>query len=296
MRSLLGYIPFRIAAGVFGLFPEPWVRRIGEWAGKRAAGRDNAKTALLAGHMRRVRGSDVSAEQVSRDVTNMYESYGRYWAETFWLRKRRHDAIIDRIERVNFEPVFRAKDEGKGIIFAVPHMGNWEVAGLIADEIGVRALAVAEDLSNKRITDWFLRVRNSVGIDIVLTSDPSRQSKLVRRLKGGGAIALLADRDVLGTGHSVEFFGDVTRMPTGPAALAVLTGASLIPVSAYFREGAGHRLVVRNPVPIPDIADRSEKVASVARALALELEELIRLDPPQWHLFQPNWPGDEGYR
>ncbi len=226
----------------------------------------------------------------------MYESYGRYWAETFWLRRRRHKAISDRVERVNFDPVYRAKAAGRGIIYALPHTGNWEVAGLIADDIGARALAVAEDLSNRRITEWFLRVRNGVGIDIVLTSDPSRQSKLVRRLKAGGAIALLADRDVTGTGHEVEFFGETTRMPTGPAGLAVLTGADLFPVGVYFKEGAGHRLEVRDPIAIPDIPDRGERVAAVALALAKELEDLIRYDPPQWHLFQPNWPSDEGYR
>jgi KDO2-lipid IV(A) lauroyltransferase len=272
------------------------MRRIGMWAGRRAAGRGSDKYELVSGHMRRVRGTDVPDEQIAQDVQRMYESSGRYWAETFWLRRRRHSAIISRVERVNFEPVFRARDEGTGIIFALPHTGNWEVAGLIADEIGVRALAVAEDLPNPRITDWFLRVRNSVGIDVVLTSDSSKQSKLVRTLKAGGTIALLADRDILGSGHNVEFFGEVTRMPSGPAALAVLTGAALIPVSAEFQEGAGHRLVVRDPIEIPDVGDRKEKVAAVAEALARELEDLIRSVPPQWHLFQPNWPSDEGYR
>lgn len=295
MRDLFAYIPFRIAAALFGLLPESWVRGIGIWAGRRAARRGSDKRDLLTSHMTRVRGDGVSAEAISRDVDRMYESYGRYWSETFWLRRRRHDAITRRVDRINFDPVFKARDEGRGIIFALPHTGNWEVAGLIAHDIGTPALAVAEDLSNKRITDWFLRVRNGVGIDIVLTSDPSRQSKLVRRLKSGGAIALVADRDVTGTGHSVEFFGEVTRMPTGPAALAVLTGADLFPVGVYFRKGAGHRLVVREPIPIPVDGDRNEKVAKVAAALATELEDLIRVDPPQWHLFQPNWPSDEGY-
>jgi lauroyl/myristoyl acyltransferase len=296
VRDLLAYIPFRIAAGIFGLFPEPWVRRLGTWAGRRAASRSIDKYELVSGHMRRARGEGVSDEQLAQDVKRMYESYGRYWAETFWLRRRRHKAITDRVERVNFDPVYRAKAAGRGIIYALPHTGNWEVAGLIADDIGARALAVAEDLSNRRITEWFLRVRNGVGIDIVLTSDPSRQSKLVRRLKAGGAIALLADRDVTGTGHEVEFFGETTRMPTGPAGLAVLTGADLFPVGVYFKEGAGHRLEVRDPIAIPDIPDRGERVAAVALALAKELEDLIRYDPPQWHLFQPNWPSDEGYR
>ncbi len=295
MRDLLAYIPFRIAAGIFGLLPEPWVRRLGVWSGKRAAARGSGRRQLLAGHMRRVRGPGASDEQISDDVDRMYESYGRYWAETFWLRRRRHRAISARVERVNFDPVFRARDEGRGIIYALPHTGNWEVAGLIADDIGTRTLAVAEDLSNRRIREWFLRVRNAVGIDVVLTSDPLLRSKLVRRLNDGGAIALVADRDVMGTGYDVEFFGEVTRMPSGPVALAVLTGAALFPVGVYFREGAGHRLVVRDPINIPEIADRKERIAVGARLLAKELESLIRVDPPQWHLFQPNWPSDEGY-
>jgi lauroyl/myristoyl acyltransferase len=295
VRDLLTYIPFRVAAGIFGLFPEPWVRHLGMWAGRRAATRGSDKYDLLSGHMRRARGGAVSDQQLSDDVTHMYESYGRYWAETFWLRRRRHAAITARVERINFDPVYRAKEEGRGIIYALPHTGNWEVAGLIADDIGARALAVAEDLSNRRITEWFLRVRNSVGIDIVLTSDPARQTKLVRRLNAGGAIALVADRDVTGSGHEVEFFGERTRMPTGPAALAVLTGADLIPVGVYFKHGAGHRLVVRDPIAIPDIPNRNDKVAAVAQALARELEDLVRADPPQWHLFQPNWPSDPGF-
>jgi lauroyl/myristoyl acyltransferase len=295
VRDLLTYIPFRIAAGIFGWFPEPWVRALGQWAGRRSAARGSDKRQLLASHMRRVRGTVPSDDEIGGDVDRMYESYGRYWAETFWLRERRHSEILDRVERINFEPVFQARDEGRAIIYALAHLGNWEVAGLRAREIGTPTLAVAEDLSNQRITRWFVKVRNSVGIDIVLTSDRELRSKLLRRLRDGGAIALVADRDVTGSGNPVEFFGEVTRMPSGPAALAVLTGALLVPIGVYFQEGAGHRIVVREPIEVTDDSDRRERIATTERRLALELEVLVRDAPSQWHLFQPNWPSDEGY-
>ncbi|MCZ7533246.1 MAG: phosphatidylinositol mannoside acyltransferase [Acidimicrobiia bacterium] len=296
MKHLLAYYGFRFAAAIFGAFPESWMRHAGEWLGRRGAGRWSDKRPLLKGHMRRVMGPEVSDIEIESAVNRMYESYGRYWAETLWLRPRRHRTVASRVERVGFEHVFKALEEGNGIIFALPHLGSWEVAGLVADEIGAPVLAVAEDLSNERITKWFVDVRNQLGIDIVLTTDPQRRSKLIRRLKEGKVIALLADRDVTGRGLTTEFFGEETKMPSGPVGLAILTGAALIPVGVYFKEGAGHHIEVHPPVEIPQREARDQTVAAGAALMARKLEEIISRDPPQWHLFQPNWPSDIGYR
>lgn len=296
MKKLLAFYGFRFAAALFGAFPESWMRKTGEWLGRRGAARKSGKRPLLKGHMRRVMGAGASDTEIEAAVDRMYELYGRYWAETFWLRPRRYEAVASRVERVGFEHVFAAMAAGKGIIFALPHLGNWEVAGLIADEIGAPVLAVAEDLANERITKWFVDIRNQLGIDIVLTTDPRRRSKLIRRLKDGEVIALLADRDVTGRGLTTEFFGEETKMPSGPVGLAILTGATLIPVGVYFKEGAGHRIEVHAPVEIPDLETRDQKVAAGAALMARKLEEIISRDPAQWHLFQPNWPSDDGYR
>jgi KDO2-lipid IV(A) lauroyltransferase len=245
--------------------------------------------------MQRVMGADTPDDQIETAVDRMHESYGRYWAETFWLRPRRHGAVAERVERIGFEHIEPAKNRGKGVIFALPHLGSWEVAGLIADEIGVRVLAVAEDLPNPHITDWFVKVRNQLGIDIVLTTDPQRRSKLIRCLKAGGVIALLADRDVTGRGLNAEFFGEVTKMPSGPVGLAAITGAALMPVGQYFQDGPGHKIIVHPPIEIPQLGSREETTQASAALLARKLEEVIRVDPPQWHLFQPNWPSDERF-
>ncbi len=293
MKSWLAYIPFRVAAALFGLLPESAVRRLGEFAGSLAHRRGWGRSDLLAKHMRRVLGPDATDSDISEAVEGMYRSYGRYWAETFWFRPRRKRAISERVERVNFDPIYEAKRQGRAIVFAVPHMGNWEIAGIIANEIGVPIVAVAEDLPNKLITQWFIDVRAKFDIRIVLTTDPKRRSKLLRTLKGQGALALLADRDITGRGIEVEFFGERTTIPAGPVALADLTNAALIPVVVYFREGAGHRIVVHDEVQLPGAGNRAERVSRGAQALAHVLEAMIREAPSQWHLFQPNWPSDE---
>jgi lauroyl/myristoyl acyltransferase len=288
----LGYVPFRVAAALFGVLPESVVRRIGLWGGTFASRRFDAKRPLLTRHMRRVLGPDSSDAEVEMAVDGMYRSYGRYWAETFWFRPRRRDAIIESVDRIHFEPVHEAKASGRGIVFAVSHVGNWEIAGLVADDLGLNLMAVAEDLPNPLITEWFLDVRSQFGIDIVLTSDPSRRSKMIRRLKEGGALALLADRDVTGNGVTVEFFGEETTVPAGPVALAELTNAVVLPVAVFFKDGGGYRIEVGDPVEIPTDGTRAERVKLGAQRVAKALEVQISKRPSQWHLFQPNWPSD----
>jgi KDO2-lipid IV(A) lauroyltransferase len=107
----------------------------------------------------------------------------------------------------------------------------------------------------------------------------------VRALRANQIVALVSDRDIAGGGIEVDFFGERTTLPAGPAALASRLGVPLLPTAVYFR-GVGHHAVVRPPV----ILDGD--VAAITQALAHELENLIRAAPEQWHLFQPNWPSD----
>lgn len=293
MRDLLAYVAFRVATSLFAVLPESWVRSMGEYVGTLAARRKAGRYPLLTSHMSRVLGEAASADDVARAVRGMYRSYGRYWAETFWFRPRRRDAIVDNVDRIHFDPIFASMQAGRGRIFALPHIGNWEVAGLIAADIGSPVVAVAEHLPNQRITDWFLDVRKRFGIEIILTSDPNRTRKLITVLKQGRAVALVADRDVTGRGVEVEFFGEKTTMPGGAVSLAELTGADLIPVGVYFKEGRGHRIEVRDAVRLPDLPSREQRVAAGVQEFARVLEDIIRVAPSQWHLFQPNWPSDE---
>ncbi|MGI9585057.1 MAG: lysophospholipid acyltransferase family protein [Acidimicrobiia bacterium] len=291
MKDLLAYLPFRFGAAMFGLLPIGAVRWLGRFAGTMANARTSSNRPLLASHMRRVLGSDASAPTVDAAVKGMYLSYGRYWAETFWFRPKRKTQILDEVTRVNFGPVHKAQEAGQGIVFALPHVGNWEIAGVVAGDMGLRLMAVAEDLSNKHITEWFLDVREKFGIEVVLTTDPARRSKMVRHLKSGGSLALLSDRDVTGRGVKAPFFGEETSLPSGPVALAEITKSVLIPVVVYFNDG-GYTIEIAEPITLPEEGTRQERLDAGAVLVARAMERFIRKHPEQWHLFQPNWPSD----
>ena len=109
-------------------------------------------------------------------------------------------------------------------------------------------------------------------------------------------VCLLSDRFIDGASTPVEFFGERTLLPAGPATLAIRTGAPILPTAVYFKgRGNGHHAVIRPPIPIQRLGRLREDVQRVTQALARELELLIRRAPEQWHLLQPNWPSDPGW-
>jgi KDO2-lipid IV(A) lauroyltransferase len=292
VKGYLAYLLYRVLAGLFGLLPEPAVRRSGRGLGRLLSYVAGDRFALQQRHMRRVLGPGPTEDEVTSAAREMFSSYGRYWAEVFWFRPRREQWILDSSNVTGLGPLTEARDAGRGIILALPHCGNWEAAGPIADFLRIPVLAVAEDLPNPRITEWFVQTRAGFGIEVVLTGQGSMMRRLARGLRDGKSVALVADRDVTGKGIEVEFFGEKTTMPAGPAVLADLTGAAVFPVAPYFEDGAGYRLIVHEPMELPEIEDRSERIEVATQRLARKLEEIIRERPTQWHLFQPNWPSD----
>ena len=210
------------------------------------------------------------------------------------MRPKNRTAVDDGISHEGVEHVERPRDAGTGMIYVLPHLGNWEFAGALAESLEVRVVAVAENLANTRIRDWFIGLRKGLGIDVVLATG-SRQvmRDLEAAIADNAAVALLSDRDLKGRGVEVEFFGEQTTLPAGAATLAMRTGAPILPVASYFRPDGGHHIVIRPPIPVErQPQDRSTEVARVTGEIAGELEVLIRRAPEQWHLLQPNWPSD----
>lgn len=241
-------------------------------------------------HQARVSGDEANAHRAARRV---FGYYGRYWAETFWVRPRRRESILARTRIEGIEILKSAAASGRGVIVVLPHVGNWEAAGLKGASVGARVLAVAEELGNERIVQWFIDQRYMMDIDIVIARKGARVTRdLLRRLEEGGVIALLSDRDIKGTGVEVEFFGERTTLPPGPAALADRTNAVLLVAGTYFGAGNRFEIVVEPPILVADGTTAEERVARTTQELATVLERIIRRAPEQWHLVQPNWPSD----
>ena len=253
-----------------------------------------ARRRLIERHLQRVnpklRGASLRAA-----VQQTFDSYAQYYMESFrlpTLSKR----TVDRHHTIEgWDAVLEGYELGKGVILALPHLGGWEWAGRWMTGQGHPMTVVVEALDPPELFEWFADLRTELGMNVVPTG-PKAGPAVLKALRENQAVCLLCDRDLDRSGIEVEFFGERTTLPAGPATLALRTGAPLIPAGCYFTPRLnGHHTVVRPPVPAQRMGGFRDDVTRVTQALARELEFLIRRAPEQWHMFQPNWPSDPGY-
>lgn len=253
------------------------------------------RRAMITRHLRRA-DPTLGGVRLRRSVQEAFDSYTRYWLESFRLPHLSADAVERGMNIDGYHYVTEALEHGNGVILALPHLGGWEWAGRRMADLGHGLTAVVEEVDPPELFDWFVDLRRDLGMNVVPLG-PSAAKEVLGALKRNDIVCLLCDRDIQRTGVEVEFFGERTTIPAGPATLALRTGAPLLPTAVYFTDRTdGHLGVVRPPISL----ERSDEgmradVQRVSQDLVAELEHLIRRAPQQWHLFQPNWPSDPGY-
>ncbi len=249
------------------------------------------KRTIVSRHMRRIQ-PQLSDRHIRRAVQKSYESYARYYIETFRLPLLNAKQIQSGVSIEGFEHIESGLQLGKGVILALPHLGGWEWSGRWLIQRGHRLNAVVEKLESPQLFEMFLQLRKKYGVQVIPLDD-SAGVAVQQALARNEIVALLSDRDIQGTGIEVEFFGERTTIPTGPAFFALRTGAALVPLATYFSKRLdGHETIVRPALEVRRLATLREDLQRISQDLANELELLIRRDPAQWHLFQPNWPSD----
>jgi lauroyl/myristoyl acyltransferase len=215
-------------------------------------------------------------------------SYARYWREAFRLPTMDHEALGRELSVLDIERLWAALDAGRGAVLALPHSGNWDMAGVwLAQNYGTFT-TVAERLKPESLYNRFVAYRESLGFEVVPLTGGDRPpfDVLVERLRDNRPVCLMADRDLSRTGVQVDFFGEPTRMPGGPARLAIATGAALFPVHCWFeRDGWGMQVY-------PEVDTSSAHVTVITQALADRFARNIAAHPADWHMMQPQWLAD----
>ncbi|MGQ0576401.1 MAG: phosphatidylinositol mannoside acyltransferase [Pseudonocardia sp.] len=292
----LGY-----AAGwrVVRALPQAVARGAFERVGELAARRDGPGARRLRANLARVV-PDAGRAQLDALVRAGMRSYARYWCEAFRLPSMDPADVHRRMDPhvTGAAPAFEALDAGRGIVFALPHSGNWDLAGVWFVETlrrrGAEAAitTVVERLRPESLFRRFVAYRESLGFEVLPAGDAVASHRaLTRRLRAGGVVALVADRDLTASGIEVSFCGEPARLPAGPARLAALTGALLVPAYPRFTPD-GWALPMAAPVPVPDRAG----VPSATQALADAFAALIAQAPEDWHMLQPLWDADRAGR
>lgn len=281
----------RLAQRIVKVTPRPVGTAATRLLGRLAVPFSGEQALIAERNMRRVLGPEASDAQIRRAVRHVFESYARYWFDTLRLPALNAAEVADGFTIEGTQHITDAFDRGVAPILALPHVGGWEwAAKWLSTEHGWSVTAVAEQLEPPELYEWFLDLRAALGMSIVALG-ASAGSEAAKALASGHIMCLLCDRDIAGTGVEVDFFGERTTLPGGPALMALRSDSPLLPTAVYFRGNRCHG-VIGAPLETERRGRLRDDVQRVTQDLAHSLEALIRVAPEQWHLLQPNWPSD----
>ncbi|MER7835711.1 phosphatidylinositol mannoside acyltransferase [Streptomyces sp. NPDC096040] len=289
----------RLTDGLYGLgwstvkkLPEPVAVRLGRSIADLAWRQRGKGVQRLESNYARVL-PDAGPERLRELSRAGMRSYLRYWMESFRLPAWSEDRIRSGFDVKDVHHLTDGLASGKGVIIALPHLANWDLAGAwVTTELKTPFTTVAERLKPETLYDRFVAYRESLGMEVLPHSGGSAFGTLARRLRDGGLICLVADRDLSASGVEVDFFGATARMPAGPALLAQQTGAYLLPVTLWYDDTPVMKGRVHAPIDVPGSGDRASKTSVMTQALADAFATGIADHPEDWHMLQRLWLAD----
>jgi phosphatidylinositol dimannoside acyltransferase len=291
-RDRLADLAYALGWGLTRRLPEPAVRSLARLGADIAWRRGADGVGQLERNLARVVGAAPEEPRVRELSRAAMRSYLRYWCEVFRLPEWSAQRVLREVRPSGEENLFGPLAAGRGVVAVLPHTGNWDLAGAWAVARGVRFTTVAERLRPEKLFDRFVAYRQHLGMEVVpLTGGGSTFGLLSRRLREGRMVALLGDRDLTASGVQVSFFGEPARMPAGPAALALHTGAALMPAHLWYGEGGLHVDLLAH-VEAPANGTRQENILAMTQRVADVFAARIADHPEDWHMLQRLWVAD----
>jgi KDO2-lipid IV(A) lauroyltransferase len=250
--------------------------------------RDGPAVRQLARNLQRVVGGPPSDTLVRHAL----RSYARYWMEAFRLPRMSRQQILQGFHLPQRDLLARHLDRGRGVVAALPHMANWDHAGAWVAANGWPLTTVAERLRPESLFERFVAYRRTLGMEILPLTGGAQPplDVLTERVRSGAVVPLLADRDLSSRGVPVTFFGESTRMPAGPALLAIRTGAPLLVASLWYE--ADRTCARLDEVPVAESGSQTERVATTTQRIADVMATRIAEHPVDWHMLQRLWLAD----
>lgn len=272
------------------VLPEPVARAGFRAAAELAYRREGPAVRRLAANLRRVVGPELPEPELRRLVRAGLRSYARYWMEAFRLPGRTPAQLRAGFRMARGHLLGEAVAAGTGAVVALPHAGNWDAAGAWGVASGWPITTVVERLRPERLYERFVAYREGLGFRIIPLRGGQRPplEVLADSLRHSHIVPLLADRDLSARGIEVRFFGGRTRMPAGPAILALRTGAPLFVASMWY-EPDGPRGHLHGPLELPPDGPLDQRVRALTQQVADQLATGIAAHPADWHMLQRLW-------
>ena len=284
------YLLYLFAWKLIAVLPEKSAYKLADYVSDRIYKKNGKGIKRLRGNYGRVM-PEYSSQKLEELTKLGMRSYLRYWFDTFRLSKWSKNRIISTTQVIR-ENLLRDPIQSKqGCIVALPHAGNWDHAAAYFCSTGITLTAVVEKLKPEAIFKKFLAYRQSIGIEAISHKEKTIPI-LTERLQAGKLIALVADRDMSRNGIEVNFFGKTSKMPSGPAILAIKTGAPLITAYVRYTPG-GIEIIFDETLKPANSGSEEEQIKIITQSMADNFAKRIKENPVDWHMLQRIWVDEE---
>jgi lauroyl/myristoyl acyltransferase len=292
MGEQISYLAYLIGWKIVGALPEKSAYR---FFNKIAAVmyRRNGKSVRRLRSNYSVVKPELSPAELEVLVLSGLESYLRYWCDTFRIHRWSQARVESTVSLNNDHLLRQPMADGRGVVIALPHSGNWDHAGAYFCQQGIPLVTVAEILKPEKLFKKFLIFREEMGFE-VLGLDSRAFVTLIKRAREKRLIALVSDRDLSDSGIEVHFFGHIAKMPAGPAVLAIREGLPLVIAHVTYTKNGIH--IDFTHVDIPKDGDEEFRIKETVQRSADIFALGIAKQPQDWHMLQRIWIDRELYR
>ena len=230
---------------------------------------------------------DKDGLEIKRIAVRVFENIGKIGVELINFPKI-NKSNLDRFVTVENIGVFdQAMKKGKGLIVLTAHFGNWELLAMTIRLKGYPGAAVGRKLYFHKFDRFLNQLRKSGLVNVIDRTESPR--RFLKVLRANEVLGMLADQDVDSVeGVFVNFFGRSAYTPIGPAVLASVSGAQLVPVFIV-REGFKHRFIVEEPIELTDTGNKEADILANTQKWSNVVEAYIRKYPDQWVWMHRRW-------
>lgn len=281
------YASYRLAQ----LISQGLPRRFAYWLGLRVADRLYAKDiqgrrAVISNLSRilEAQGTRAAQESLRQMARKNFQYFGKYLVDFFKFSKFVLKDVHRLVSLEHLEYLEQAEQQKRGVLLITAHLGNWELGGAVLSSLGRCINAVFFPQRVSKINELFQKHRSQRGIHLIPFGRAARG--VLQALKNNQHVAMLADRDYANhQDEPIQFFGHPARLPSGPARIAVKTGAPLLPTFLLRQADDTFRMHFHPPIiPTPNTS-----VALMRQRIRDALEIEIAQHPLQWFMFDDFW-------
>lgn len=229
-----------------------------------------------------------------RDAHRVFITTVTNYYDLIRLRSVDRDRFRDLVDVHGMEHLNAALERGKGVIVLSAHLGNFSVIASYPVTLGYHAAVIAERVEPPELFRYLARLRSAMSIEVIPPGTEAIRP-ILRLLRRNHILLVAGDRDVVGHGMMVDFFGEPAALPVGPVLLAMRTGATLLPAYTVRLEHRKSIGFIEPPLELVDTGDWDADLRANMRIMARSLERMIAMDPGQWAVLQRIWGAPSDY-